>query len=118
VAELNDAYVTRTPLAFLAGKGNLKEDFKITTSTVTDDERGVIHRLDLEPNVPRMNLSRLVLEVDEKHYLVVKSDLYDSMDNLISIRFNQILMNPHIPKTFFQFTPPKGVEIINMGEGN
>lgn len=117
VARLNEAYITRTPLAFLVGKGKLKEEFEIVSSPVKDEQRGLIFRLDLRPHKPQMNLSRLVLEVDGESYLIVKSDLYDSMGNLISIKFDQILIDLDLPQHLFQFSPPKSVEVVELGEG-
>lgn len=118
VSRFNDAYLSRTPFAFFVGKGNLKDEFTITYSVIDDKDRGTIHVLDLKPHKPRMNLSRLVLNIDKKSLFIIKSDLYDLMGNLISIEFREISVDPDIPQTLFEFSPPDGVEVIQIGDGN
>jgi outer membrane lipoprotein carrier protein len=115
-ARLDEGYISRTPLSFLGGKGNLEEDFEIVSSPVKDQREKLIFRMELKPRKPKMNLSRLVLEIDGESYLIVKSDLYDSLGNLISISFDNITIDPDTPEELFRFSPPENVEVIKVGE--
>ncbi|WP_139852791.1 outer membrane lipoprotein chaperone LolA [Acinetobacter pullicarnis] len=40
--------------------------------------------------------------------------LLDSLGQTTSIRFNNVKVNPSIPASVFNFTPPKGTDIINQ----
>lgn len=115
VARLNEDHIARTPLAFLLGKGDLKKEFDITSSKIEDKERGSLFRLNLNPHVPQMNISNLVLDVDGESYLIVRSDLYDSMGNLISVNYERIAIDTELPPNLFKFSPPEKAEIIEVG---
>lgn len=115
VARLNEDHIARTPLAFLLGKGDLKKEFDITSSKIEDKERGSLFRLNLHPNVPQMNLSNLILDIDSESYLILRSDLYDSMGNLVSVKYDQIAVDAELPINLFKFTPPEKVEIVEIG---
>ncbi len=115
VASLNEEHISRTPLMFLLGKGDLKKEFDVVSPSVKKDGKKVSsYRVDLKPHTPQMNLSQLVLEVDAESYLITKSSLYDVMNNLISIKFEQIVIDSHLPDSLFRFSPPENADIINM----
>ncbi len=118
VAKLSEEYISRTPLSFLIGKGNLQEEFDVNSTLVNDEQKGSLFRIDLQPKRPQLNLSKLILEVDSESYLIIKSDMYDSMGNLISISFEQIVTDPDLPPNLFQFSPPDNVEIVEVWKYN
>jgi len=114
VSDVSSILKERTPLAFLAGEGNLSRDFKFLNlnQSVSDKEDNYV--VELAPKEPMSTLTKLVLTVDKKTYTVLQADVFDGFGNLTRTRFIHIKTNVGVSQSFFQFVAPSGTEVIPM----
>ena len=59
-------------------------------------------------------LTRLILTVDGKDFLVRKAVLYDQFDNTVTMVFSRTVVNAGLQDRLFTFTPPKGVAVVPL----
>lgn len=121
--KLSKAYDSKTPGLFLTGMGKLKEDFQIRFSPdVPQASEGGSpsgtgpYIMELRPKDPQLqqNLSRLVITIHPKSYLVEKSVAYDPLGNVTALHFSNIRINAELPLSLFKFQVPKGAERIKV----
>jgi outer membrane lipoprotein-sorting protein len=104
----------KTPLAFLAGEGELRQDFDLLNFSESVSPKGDQFVLELTPKDPNAALSKLVLTVNKKSYYVVQTDVFDGLGNVTRTRFIDIKTNVGLPDSFFQFSIPPGAEVLKM----
>jgi outer membrane lipoprotein carrier protein len=101
--------------SFLAGLGRLRDEFSVRflnpASKVDASGRPV---LDLAPKNPTPLLTRLVLHVDPKDYVVRQAVLYDQFQNTVTMTFNKVTINPALADSLFVFTPPPGAAVVPL----
>jgi outer membrane lipoprotein carrier protein len=95
-------------LLFLAGRGNLARDFK--PSLDPKAPAGETH-LQLVPKKPQADFETLTLIVDSSS-LALKGFITTDDQGTSTVRFTNLRENPGVPDTVFNFTFPKGTEII------
>lgn len=118
--ELKQVNVSEAPEAlagpagsFLQGLGQVREHFHprfLNPAQPTDSEGGVV--LDLTPKQPQPLLSRLILSVDPKSWLVRKAVVFDELGNTVTVRFVELVTNSGLADTLFVFVPPPGVAVV------
>lgn len=119
--ELNQVNVGEAPRAlagpagsFLAGLGRVREAFTVRfLNPLKVDETGN-PVLDLRPKRPEPLLTRLILTVDPRSFLVRKAVLYDQFDNTVTMEFTKMSVNAGLTNALFAFTPPKGVAVVPL----
>jgi outer membrane lipoprotein carrier protein len=118
LSDISKALKERTPLAFLAGEGNLGRDFNIVNlnESVSDKEDHYI--IELSPKEPLATLAKLTLTVDKKSYTIHQTDVFDGLGNITRTRFIDIKTNVGLSNSFFHFTIPPGTEVIKMQESS
>jgi outer membrane lipoprotein carrier protein len=114
VSDVSSVLKERTPLAFLAGEGNLSRDFNFLNLNESVSEKEDNYVIELAPKEPMGTLSKLVLTVDKKTYTVLQADVFDGLGNLTRTRFMNIKTNLGVSRSFFQFAIPPGTEVIKM----
>ena len=101
--------------SFLAGLGKLREEFSVRflnpAAKVDGAGRPV---LDLTPKNPTPLLTRLVLTVDPKDYIVRQAVLYDQIGNTVTMSFTKVTPNSGLPDSLFTFVPPKGAAVVPL----
>jgi len=101
--------------SFLAGLGKLREEFSVRflnpAAKVDGAGRPV---LDLTPKNPTPLLTRLVLTVDPKDYIVRQAVLYDQIGNTVTMAFTKVTPNGGLPDSLFTFVPPKGAAVVPL----
>lgn len=114
VSDISKVIKEKTPLAFLAGEGDLSQDFELLNfdESVSQIEDHFV--LELVPKEPDAALSKLTLTVDKESYYVVQTDIFDGLGNVTRTRFIDIKTNVGLPDSFFQFTIPPGAEVLKM----
>jgi len=101
--------------SFLAGLGRLREHFTVRFLNPARKTNDAGHwMLDLRPRRPQPSLTRLVLEVDPREYLVRSAELYDQFENTVTMRFTRIVENAGLPDRLFAFVPPQGVATVPL----
>lgn len=116
VSEVAKIIKEKTPLAFLAGEGDLSRDFKLLNLIESISQKEDHFVLELVPKEPYAALSKLTLTVDKKSYYVIQADVFDGLGNVTRTRFTDIQTNKNLPNSFFQFSIPPGAEVLKMQE--
>lgn len=101
--------------SFLAGLGRVREEFTVRflnpAAKVDGAGRPV---LDLTPKNPTPLLTRLVLTVDPKDYIVRVAVLHDQLGNTVTMHFTRVTPNGGLPDSLFAFVPPKGAAVVPL----
>jgi outer membrane lipoprotein carrier protein len=101
--------------SFLSGLGKLREEFTVRFLNPASPRDGTGRPvLDLTPKQPTPLLTRLVITVDPKDYVVRQAVLYDQFQNTVTMSFNKVAINPGISDTLFVFTPPKDAAVVPL----
>lgn len=116
VSDVSRVIKEKTPLAFLAGEGDLSRDFKLLNLNESVSQKEENFVLELTPKESDAALSKLILTVDKKTYYVVQADVFDGLGNVTRTRFIEIKTNVGLPSSFFHFTIPAGAEVLKMQE--
>ncbi|MCI0547426.1 MAG: outer membrane lipoprotein carrier protein LolA [Candidatus Rokubacteria bacterium] len=101
--------------SFLAGLGKLREEFTVrflNPANKTDAAGRPV--LDLTPKQPTPLLTRLVLTLDPRDYIVRQAVIYDQLQNTVTMTFNKVTVNSGLPDSVFGFTPPPGVVVVPL----
>jgi len=116
VSDVSRVLKEKTPLAFLAGEGNLGRDFNLLNLKESVSQKEESYVVELTPKEPLATFSKLILTVDKGAFTVLQADVLDEMGNLTQTRFIDVQTNVGLPNAFFQFTIPPGTEVIKMQE--
>jgi len=116
VSDVSRVIKERTPLAFLAGEGDLSRDFKIINFNESVSQKEETFVLELAPKEPNAALSKLTLTVDKKTHYVIQADVFDGLGNVTRTRFVSIKTNVGLSVSMFNFTIPPGTEVLKMEE--
>ena len=114
VSDIAKVLKEKTPLAFLAGEGDLSRDFTLLNPNDPISQKEGNFILELVPKEPYATLAKLVLAIDKKTYYVVQVDVFDELRNVTRTRFIDIKTNVDLPNSFFQFNIPAGAEVLKM----
>ena len=99
--------------SFLSGLGKIREEFTVRFLNPANPRDGAGRPvLDLTPKQPTPLLTRLVIAVDPKDYVVREAVLYDQFQNTVTMTFNKVVINPGLSDTLFAFTPPKDAAVV------
>jgi outer membrane lipoprotein carrier protein len=112
ISDVSSVLNEKTPLAFLAGEGNLSRDFKLLNLKESVSQKEDNYVVELAPQEPLATLSKLILTVDKRAYIVLQVDVLDALGNVTRTRFINIKTNVGLSSSLFQFTSPPGTEVI------
>lgn len=116
LSDISKVLQEKTPLAFLAGEGNLGRDFNVLNLNESVSQKEDNYVVELSPKEPLATLAKLILTVDKKTYTVLQTDVFDGLGNVTRTRFLDIKINVGLSNSFFHFTIPPGTEVIKMQE--
>jgi outer membrane lipoprotein carrier protein len=101
--------------SFLQGLGKVREEFTVRFLNPANKTDGAGRPvLDLTPKKPTPLLTRLVLTLDPKDYVVREAVLYDQLQNTVTMSFNRVGINSGLSDNLFAFTPPKGAAVVPL----
>ena len=101
--------------SFLAGLGRVREEFTVRFLNPAAKLDGAgRYALDLTPKNVTPFLTRLVLSIDPKDYIVRQAVLYDQLGNTVTMNFTRVAANSGLADTLFAFTPPKGAAVVPL----
>jgi len=112
VTTIGEGFSSQISADLLNGNAQLKRDFNVTDMTSPAEESAGKLVLQLIPRSPQQNLSKILLRLDKKNFLIYQTEVYDLFDNLTRITFSQIQIDTNLADTLFTFTPPPGVEML------
>ena len=116
VSDISKVIKEKTPLAFLAGEGNLGRDFTLLNLNESVSQKEDNYIVELAPKEPLASLTKLILTVDKKTYTVLQTDVFDGLGNVTRTRFIDIKTNGGLSNSLFHFTIPPGVDVLKMQE--
>ncbi|MGB4811983.1 MAG: outer membrane lipoprotein chaperone LolA [Methylophilaceae bacterium] len=105
VRDLNKT-LSASPAALLAGGAELDANFTLSNETRKDDLAWV----QVLPKNKDSGFDRVFLGF--KANQLQKMELHDSFNHITYISFNAVERNPALQSALFQFTPPKGVDVV------
>ncbi len=103
-----------TPLEFLLGGADIRKAFSVSPESLTKPavEQTAIVRL--TPRTSRGEYEYLVLEIDTKTYDLRRIVIREHGGNTSDFLLTNVTVNAKIGKSYFQFKPPKGVEVVRL----
>jgi outer membrane lipoprotein carrier protein len=104
-----------TPVLFLAGKGNLVEDF--TATTAESPVAGAV-ALKLTPRTSEPEYEYLIVAVDPATLQIRALTTRDRQGGESTLRFENLKENRGISDKDFAFRIPRGVDVITNGQRN
>ena len=116
ISDVSRVVKERTPLAFLAGEGDLSRDFNLANLNEAVSLREENFVLELVPKETTPVLAKLILTVDKKTFYVIQADVVDGLGNVTRTRFTNIKTNLSLPDSFFNFIIPQGTEVLRALE--
>jgi outer membrane lipoprotein carrier protein len=103
-----DAAIGTSPAAILFGSGSLEQSFDVSALPAKDG----VDWLRAKPRTADAGFSRV--DIGMKNNLPVRVELLDSFGQTTRVDLSAIQANPQLPAKEFQFTAPKGVDVVKM----
>ena len=101
----------RAPLAFLLGKLNFDKEFRNIQSKI----EGADTRITAEPKTDNLPYSAVeFLVAQDSHIKEVKVTGFDR--SILHFTFDQERVDPQLDSKLFQFSMPKGAELVESGQ--
>lgn len=107
-------FQSRLLIDFFSGSGKLKDDFIITYDSAISPDKDGHYLLVLTPRQKNTTFNVLRLTIDKNNFYILRLSFDDAFGNSTDLRFSRIQFNTGLPKTFFLFKPPKGVQVFEM----
>lgn len=116
VQEVEEAFSSRLPLAFLAGDCRLGKEFQASlvehAGTRAAPETALLELRPKSAAGGQAGIARMVLEVNRRSGLVEKATLFDAVGNTTVIALRDIQINPGLKDQSFTFSPPPGTTVV------
>lgn len=103
-----DAAIGTSPAAILFGSGSLEQSFDVSALPSKDG----VEWLRAKPRTADAGFSRV--DIGMKDNLPVRVELLDSFGQTTRVDLSAIAPNPALADKEFQFTAPKGVDVVKM----
>ena len=104
-----DVLSSKTMIRFISGKARLEQDFYVTEHPVKDD----LIEMDLVPKEPEPGLVTATVWVTPMTHMLYRVLLVDFYGNKNDLSLNDLLLNPDLSKSQFEFTPPAGTKVYD-----
>ena len=108
-----DLSEVQTPLLFLLGKGNLRDDFHVELEEQEEALEPQNTLIKLMSKQPQGEFSFLILEVNSSSYLIRRLVVVEPIGNRNEYILNNFEENVEIPDKQFDFEVPAGVELMS-----
>jgi outer membrane lipoprotein carrier protein len=109
----NSLYLSGASIQFLLGGGNIRRDFSIVERGCSVDSVAI----DLTPREPA-TYERLAIVADRNTGDLIRTTIYDLLGNVTEVRFSNLETDLSPPPETFQFDPPAGVKVLEVGENS
>ena len=98
---------------FFSGLGGLEKHYTIRLDK-TIPEEAPFYALVLQPKNPQPDLNQIHLRVFKATFLPLEFTFYNILGDGTRFRFSQVQTAVKVSETAFQFSPPKGVQVITQ----
>lgn len=112
IANMPGADEATTAVLFLAGKGDLTRDF---TVSYADGDAGDVWLLRLDPRLKQRDYDWLILGVDPKTKQIRRLVAGDQQGGTSTFDFTNYRENTGLTDKIFEFTIPRGVDVVTSG---
>ncbi len=117
VHDIQSAFTSRLPLAFLAGDCHLGKAFQTAlVENAATRAAPATALLELRPTTAedtQAGIARMILEVNRSSGLVEKVTLFDAVGNTTVIALGDIKVNAGLADDVFTFAPPPGTTVVS-----
>ena len=113
IGDFDQSFSSDLPVSFLLGIGKMSERFKLISACKTD----VGVALKLQPQKQDASLDEFTLLVEAKTRAPLGARLVDAGGNETAIVFSGVHYNAPLEDSHFQFTVPRGVDVIDKRKG-
>ncbi len=103
-------YLSGAAIQFLLGKGDIRSEFRVTVESCEVGDA----RLELIP-LRAASYEKLRIRTDLRTGEIVETTMIDLFGNVTEVKFADIRTNLDPPLDVFQFEPPDGVRVIEVG---
>jgi outer membrane lipoprotein carrier protein len=114
IQDAKDLLNSGLTIRFISGIGKLEDDFKINFSQPDFVDGDGNYLLDLVPRDFKAGIEKILLIVSKDDFQVTGFTLTDFYGNVTRITFRNMKINNKLPDTFFEFTPPSGIDIYDL----
>jgi outer membrane lipoprotein carrier protein len=101
---------------FFSGLGGLEKHFTIRLDK-TFPEEAPFYALVLQPKTPQPDLNLIHLRISKTTLLPLEFIMFNLLGDGTRFRFSQVQTGVKTADSAFQFTPPKGTQVINPPSG-
>ncbi len=95
---------------------NFRDNYKPQLEKDEKVDKRSCFKLILTPIKEDLFITRMILWIDKKDFLVRKLEYQDMNDNQVSLVFTRIKINSDLEDSQFVFTPPKGADVVDLTE--
>jgi outer membrane lipoprotein carrier protein len=103
-----DDTVASTPAMLLSGDKAVREGFTVVESF----ERDSLSWVRLEPNLPGTDFQSVLIAFEGLSPR--RLELEDTLNQVTTIQFSNVELNPKLRDRLFEFKPPRGVDVIGQ----
>ncbi|MVW77768.1 outer membrane lipoprotein chaperone LolA [Bordetella sp. 02P26C-1] len=103
-----DQAIGASPAAILFGSGDLEQAFNVSPLPARDG----LEWLRAKPRSADAGFAQV--DIGLRNNLPARVELLDSFGQTTRVELSDIQANPPLPATEFSFTPPSGVDVVNM----
>jgi len=103
-------------LAFLTGKGKLKDEFEMSFAERSPYGTPRDYVLSLRPKQAQPQVKEMTFVVDPETFHVVETVIVDGQGNVNDLTFSDIKVGSGLPDSTFRWTPPAGVRVIDTAK--
>ncbi|MEW5773931.1 MAG: outer membrane lipoprotein carrier protein LolA [Thermodesulfobacteriota bacterium] len=104
-----DVLSSKTMLRFISGKARLEQDFYVTELP----EKDGLLEMELVPREAEPGLVQATVWVTPATYMLYRVLLVDFYGNKNDLALDNLLLNPDLPKSDFEFSPPAGTKVFD-----
>jgi outer membrane lipoprotein carrier protein len=110
-APFQSAFQSNTPVSFLLGIGRIDQDFTVSLTSETQETYSLRLLAKKDPEA----IGSLDLEVTTKTFDIIQATITDPLGNTTRLWFSNIDRKIPLKDTFFLFTIPPGVDVVDAG---
>ncbi|MFA4916075.1 MAG: outer membrane lipoprotein carrier protein LolA [Syntrophales bacterium] len=114
VQNVESIFKSMPAVRFFSGIGKLQDEFQISFTQPDHFDGDGNYLLTMVPKDATFSIQKIFLTIDKSNFHIVQCSFTDMYGNVTSIRFRNIMVNNKLSAGLFTFTPPPGVEIVNM----
>lgn len=102
-------------MRFFSGIGQVREEFFLSWQQPPAPGRPYV--INLRPRQPQAELTRLILTINPRTYLVEHLEFTNALGEETRFAFSRTTLSLRVPPDFFAFAPPPGVQVVREGPG-